>query len=364
MHPIRPGLRGATLVAVALFTLAARGHAQQTLVVGTGGFPTIPSAVQAANAGDTVLVLGGVHQLQLDIDKGIRIVGRGGPQLAWALFPHRIHDVPAGETFSMTGFVTRNSGTPSDTTVRVSNCSGIVTLENLGQAALNRWQIDANDCAQLHLGGVALRGSNVVDSNVVFSGCGFDPVLSTGLSIDGGRTVLVSCTLNGGLFPSPAARLVDGEVAITRSDLVASLSSPAIVTSGGAILLDPSSRLVPGTGQPAVAGPAAVATFEFGSLVATSDGQQLTMQAHGPAGAPFLTLLSLPATESGTQFGLTWIEPAAFWIVADSVFPGTRLHTSSLPHPSLPAGTMVAMQTAFVTPAGVALGTPSLVTNP
>ena len=40
-------------------------------------FATIPAAIAVASPGDTVLVLAGTYTQVLDIDKGIRIVGRG-----------------------------------------------------------------------------------------------------------------------------------------------------------------------------------------------------------------------------------------------------------------------------------------------
>lgn len=367
--------RRRTAAAALLGGILAAGPAcaQQTLVVGPGGtFQAIAPAIAAASPGDTVLVQQGVYMEVLDIDKGIRLVGRGAllSRPIFALMPLVVHDLPAGQTFTMTGFAADGStSTTIDMQVDVRDCDGQVVLRNLTQNGLRQWIVRAQDARLLHVGDCVLRSARVIDSNAVFASCAFDPSTFHGLTIQNGRTAVVACAVRGGngILSGAGIRLDGGELAVTRSQVIGTAGashSPAIDTSGGLILLDPSAVLSPTGTEPAVRGPALTETFEFGSLDGFSDGQLLTLSAHGPAGAPFATVLSLPGPQVGTAFGWAWVDPTDVLLVGGAVFPAGRLHTSTVPHVPLPAGFTVAMQIAYLGPRGLTLGTPVLVAMP
>ncbi|MCA8948667.1 MAG: hypothetical protein KDE27_04150, partial [Planctomycetes bacterium] len=336
------------LIVAAAFFPGQIATAQQTLVVGpTGAFATIASAIAAAAPGDTVLVQAGVYSETIDVDKGIRLIGESGAHLEMGLFsfPVRVHDVAAGELLVLSGFSAGGMPNSIDSRIEVTNCAGIVALADLAQGGFERWFVRATGANQLHVTNVALRSADIADGNAVIRGCVFDTEFLEALSTGSGRTALVQCTVHGGsgVFPGPAIVQLGGELAVTRSAVTATGNNPAIVTQApGTILLDPSAVLTPASGRPAVSGPASVATFEFGSLSASTTGQLLNMTAHGPVGAPFLTLLSLPVAEAASPFGLAWIHPTNWGIAASGTFPSTRLVSSTLPHPARPVMRLVA----------------------
>lgn len=356
----------AALLSAFVSSVSRQATAQQTLVVGTGGtFATIASAIAAAAPGDTVLVQGGFWVEMLDVDKGIHLVGRGARLGLGLLFPQSVavHDVPAGQVFTMSGFVADGS---FDLLVTITDCDGIVALRELGSNTLRRWSVRGTDSAQIAVEACDLRVASFDRCAAELAGSVVDPVSVNGLSLTSSRVAVVACTVHdGGLFNFPPIWQIGGELALTRSTVYAvSASAPAILATDATILVDPSTTLTPSGGQPAVAGTFGLATFEFASLTAGTDGQTLTMDAHGTAGAPFLTLLSLPAPETPSPYGFAWIDSVQ-WIVVDAAaYPPGRLRTASFAHPALPAGFTVALQTVWLSPTGAVLGTPCLVTVP
>ena len=125
---------------------------QQTLVVGAGGtFTTIGAAIAAAAPGDTVLVQGGSYIEGFVIDKGIRLVGRNASFSTQLLADVQVQNLPAGQTFTMTGFSAMANG--FNPQIQVSNCAGRIELGRLSQSGLRTWRVNATDTAQLFASG-------------------------------------------------------------------------------------------------------------------------------------------------------------------------------------------------------------------
>ncbi len=368
MPPSAPRTRILAASLLALATLTSGSRTQQTLVVGAGGtFPTISAAIAAAQPGDTVLVNGGTWAENLDIDKGIHFVGRGA-SLRYQIFqfPMRVHDVPAGQVFSMRGFRADGSSGATDTIVQVDDCDGTVAIQHLEQGGLNQWALRAVNSRQVHVAGTAIAAMRCQDSTVVIHGCVFDPGVLAGLTLDGGRVAIVGCSIRGAFAPftGPGIHMTGTELAIAASQVTGTGSSAAILTSGGVILNDPSNVLAGAGSSPAIAGNAQVAVYEFGTLQAATDGQTLSMTVNGPTGSAFVTLLSLPRPVVPTPSGLAWVDPLAFAIVQTGTLAGAVPQVGQLAHPTLPPGVTAALQMAYVGPSGVALSTPSLVIAP
>ncbi|MCR9248098.1 MAG: hypothetical protein NXI31_23970 [bacterium] len=352
------------VVALGLAHCCSPANAQQTLVVGAGGFPTIMAAIAAAIPGDTVLVNGGDWHEAIDIDKGIRFVGRNATLRHGLLIPPvQIHDVPAGQMFVMVGFQA-NPTTSGDSQVDVRDCNGIVSLQGLSSNGTNRWWLTSDKARQLHVSRCAARTLSTNDTNVVLEQCVVDPSFALGVAVFGGRAAIVDCSISHGSLPVSPVWLDRTEAVITRTTISqAGSMQPAIRADRGALVIDPSCRLLAQSGIP-VQGSAAYAYHEIAALTTATTGSTLTMSSHGPTGAPGLVLMSQPQPETVTNFGFAWVDPNAFAIVTSLVFPAGRLTTASMVLPPLPPGLTAALQVAHLTPTGIALSTPSLVANP
>lgn len=111
--------------------------------------------------------------------------------------------------------------------------------------------------------------------------------------------------------------------------------------------------------------PVSPTSFEVASVEAHTDGTQLTLNSHGPAGALFASVVSFAATPSATEIGLTWLDPSSAAVLYFANYGGVdRHHGITIPHPVLPAGIVFAVQPVHFTPQGPGFGTPSLFTTP
>lgn len=354
------------LVLYVCLAIPSFATAQQTLQVGPGQpFSDIPAAVSAAQAGDTVLVIGGTYDADFVVDKGIQLIGRGAV-LHWNLFMSGVvvEDVPPGETFAFAGF----SAAPASTVVavKVRNCSGQVSLRELNLAGTSYWSVNVDDSAQVCVAEGVVHGCAFANSNVVCEHLVFQPQSLYGLSIVGGRTVVTACDVNGGwsVFGASGINLDGGELAITRSTVTATApTAPAISTTGGVVVIDPSVSLVGGSGQ-AVSGNAAVISTEIYSLA--SSYQELSsvmrLENHGVTGQFFATVMSVPTAQTELPLGVAWVDPFAITVLDVASYGTMRVHNSSLALPPLPAGLTVALQSVVFRPSGLTLSTPSLLT--
>jgi hypothetical protein len=356
----------------AALLLGSVAVAQQTLAVGPGQpFATIPPAIAAASPGDTVLVLAGTYTQPLDIDKGIRLVGRGA-NLQLSPFPPTVpsiavHDVPAGQTFALSGFALNPP--PAATSVvriEVRDCAGPVAIRDLTSNNTQRWSITLLRCEQAHVASSFVYGLGSTDSMLVAENVSTEPAAGSGMRIDGGAAVVTGCTLRGGNGPFGGAglQLLAGSAVATRSEIRGSVGFAAIDTVQGSLLLDPSTLLVPGTGAAPVSGPVPPVNTIVTSQQAATQGTVLTVDSHGPAGALFATFVSIAAPQWSTPIGLSWLDPATAINLPLAIYdPVTRAHSLAVPHPPLPAGIVFALQPVHFA-AAPAFGVPSLLTTP
>ncbi|MCA8974985.1 MAG: hypothetical protein KDC98_09700 [Planctomycetes bacterium] len=360
---MRRELRLVTAVGLSFALLPA----QQTFVVGTGGtHPTITAAIAAAAAGDTVLVIGGSHYDNLDIDKGINLISRGA-SLGLSLFGQsRIHDIPVGQTFTMSGFTADPSQLSPTLTIR--DCGGLVALDRLA-ASQTRWYLAAQNCRQLHVADCGLGEVTTVDTTAIFTSCVIRPVLGGPMDATRSRIAAVACRVPNLALVGQAFRLFDSDLAMTRCDIDTTSSLtwatgiPVLTYGSCAVVLDPDNVFWPNTAAP-VQGSAAVATQPITSTVAASDGQRLTTVTHGAAGTAFITLLSLPIPAATTPLGLLWLDLPHAIIVDAGVLSANRLQVANLPHPTLPAGLTVALQSAYLAGNNFVLGLPTIAIAP
>ncbi|HEX5050336.1 MAG TPA: hypothetical protein VFZ65_01060 [Planctomycetota bacterium] len=345
--------------------------AQQTLLVGAGQpFATIPPAIAAAQPGDTVLVLGGTHSQTLDIDKGIRLIGRNA-HMHFSVFPTTpaitVHDVPVGQTVAIRGFDVVPGGLTSTAQLVVRDCPGPVALRDLSGGNGQLWGIGALRAAQLHIASCFVYGVSATDSQVVCEQCLMEPAALSAVSVTNSSMTLVRCTVPGGnvAFGGPGATLNSGTLVATRTEIRGNLGYAAIATVAGSIVLDPSTVLVPSGSSPAITGPVVPTITELASSVANTNGQLLTIDSHGGAGTLFATLVSLAAPQVATPIGPTWLDPntaAVFYFATYD--PVNRSHSITIPHPVLPAGIVFTVQAVHFAAVAPAFAMPSLVATP
>lgn len=363
-RPHLPPLSGALAVLLAV----PFATAQQTLVVGPGQpFANIQSAIAAAAPGDTVLVTAGTYAELLAVDKGIRLIGQDAQLADFPVLPAvEVHDVPATQTFVMSGFSTTGSSPWSSVDVAVHDCAGPVLLHDL-QAPSLTWSVVVTHCRSVHIAGLQYCSIRSVDSDTIVENCTLYEPSFVGAIVDSGVLSLVDCYAAGGIG-APGALVQGGLLVATRSQISASaftaFPTPAIASTGGAVLLDPSCVLLPGQGTAPVSG-ATPTIAPFASLITADDGVTLTVEAHGPAGLPFATLFSAPSPALPTPFGVTWLDPGTALVLQFAAFDATtRLANVAVPHPPLPPGTAFAVQSLVFDGGALRLGVPSAIVVP
>ena len=95
---------------------------------------------------------------------------------------------------------------------------------------------------------------------------------------------------------------------------------------------------MPAAGAARIAGTLTLTNDELVSTIAATDGTQLELESHGPAGDLFATMLSLPTTPIATPFGSTWVDPAGASLVVLDVYGPDRLQLFNTPLPPTTAG--------------------------
>ncbi len=336
---------------------------QNTIVVDPSGgtqFTTIASAIAAAQPGDTVRVLAGRYNEQLQTDKGIRLLGEGAVLTGGGLLSETVlvESIPVGQSFAMAGFVAGNIATR----VRVRNCDGLVTLADFNQGGtFELFSVNVEGSQQVSLSSMLLLSAILTSSNVMLERMNFDPSISAGLTINSGRVACSNSTFRGSfsVFGGPGIILQDGDLALTRCSVRGvpsggTITQPAIATLGGSVLLDPSTT----TSIPLSSGPAIIAPWPITSQSAVDANNTLTVDVHGPVGTSYGIMLSVPGY-GVTPYGDAWVQTLLPSFLDLGTFPASRTVQHSYPHPALPPGLVMTMQTLTWDGTALRFGVPS-----
>ena len=176
-------------------------------------------------------------------------------------------------------------------------------------------------------------------------------------------------------MPQPAVQLIAGtlrfrgtSVAFVQGGYIVqpATPAPAIVASGGTLVLDPDVRLNPNAGQSValqVSG-AQVIRRQLAAVVVQNLAIGGTLQAAliTIANAPSVLLLGSPAAPVSLPFGTLELDLAATVTLAVGSAPANGVITVSVAVPAgLPLGVAVALQGASDLGLGIELSSPSIV---
>lgn len=370
------------LLAVAAF--AGSLTAQTTWIVDAGGgpgvnFTDLPSAVQAASDGDTILVHTGPFQegaTPFQTSKGLTIVGVGGlvPITTSSANSIRIVSLPAGSTFRMVGF-----SRPSDGALHfdVIACLGKVHLERIrcreNQSFLTGPSTVIHQSQNVTLRRFDTFGAPCVrisDSRVSLVECRLG---ETYIGLGGGQAVqafnsrvdIVQPMFDPLISSAPTVMLLNCDTRIAGS-LGSFLRNPvgvAVSANGGSLLVDPTVTItVPGVGT-AFQG-STLPTFE--SIPATwtenaNPGQQLVLNTVAEPGAFVFLAIGQQGSLVDTPLGTLGIDPAqAFGFLPGASVPavGPLLRSLLLPA-TLPLGSTHTTQAVVLQNGQLLLGEPA-----
>ncbi|MEZ5964318.1 MAG: hypothetical protein R3F56_10775 [Planctomycetota bacterium] len=366
------GVSRSARLALALLFSCCGLCAQRVLIVdasGGGDFRSIGPAVAAAAPGDHVVVRQGTYAENLEIDKGIALVGEPGALIAATTIGGNlfVRDVPAGQAFRMRGFTLRGSFPgvfPFNCVLR--DTLGLCVLQEL-YGDLIQPSLHIERCHQVELRAIAWSDATVVDSTLAASTVVFESDNLWGLRCSGSVT-LDRCVARGttGAVPGAGIRVDNGRLTLTRTEVragaLATYPQSAIDTLGGEVVLDPTVRLVPANGAPPVSGSGAVVMREVASLGAASNGARLEVELHGLSGSDFVILATRPAPAVlPTSFGELWLLAEDHVLVGfGSLRNSARQRVLSIPHAPVPAGYAIVLQAAQFAGGALSLSSPAV----
>ncbi|MFQ5506455.1 MAG: hypothetical protein ACE5F1_16925, partial [Planctomycetota bacterium] len=337
---------------VILSALATTLSAQRTWIVDAGGggnFKDIQAAFSAARPGDTVLVRKGSYN-PAATSKGLRLLGEPGAFIS--KYPPApdlisISGLPANQTFVMKGFMLENLNAGRQAALRLTGNLGRVHLESLdlrGTPLSNRGSpaLRIENCREVSVTGCTLKGEpallginasvsvvncqllgqNAFDFRGMYSWRSYYGIEATK------STLFVSwSTVKGGngstrafnllWQASPAALLSECKTTISgdqSSRFIAGLppprgvAMPAILTSGGTLLLDPSVKITPSGNAPPIRGTARITKRRLPALKAGARGSTVTAELYSRSGSLFALYASLPADPLPLPIGESWLD--------------------------------------------------------
>lgn len=306
-----------------------------------GGGAALQNVLNIAAPGDTLDVMPGTYT-QATTTIGVHVALRPGAvveTLALNGTALTIHTLPAGQTFRLTGGMVAGFG--------ALNCTGDVTVVGVGPAgitmAVTRVQgctgavlfdyvdfvvpttplvyglVDIGSSAQVSFHRSRLPQMRIATSNVSLANVTVPPVYGfvPALHVVSGHVTIRGGAFTGGATASwptahPGLLLDQGEVVATDGTaFVASpaywiFNTPAVVTNGGSLRLDPS---VTFSGFVPITGPATVQFTEIPGLLATTGAQSLTVGTSGLPGSILVTFASVPRAPLATPWGDAWLLP-------------------------------------------------------
>lgn len=365
---------------------------QQTFVVdveGNGDFTSLGAAVQAASAGDTLVLTywsGLPHSWSLTLSKGLTIVA-AGPGRAEVIGHLVVADLPANERVVLRS-LQLSVLAPYPVRLTLQNCAGMVVLDDVVlDGGYEQMFADAAltvaDSRRVHIGRSQLSGDpsllatnatvTCTDSWIagtsVFSGPGSAgaAVAATSSRLWFAATTLAGgSNYNGGGFAGPGR----GGLVLTSSMAVladtralggagvAGFAAGTTLDAASSLTRDAATSIGPIDG---IAGAGTVANAETGSLsggfAPPSDG---TLRLTAAPGTLALVLVSLPGADVPTPFGPCWLG----WLPAPLAVGFAPL---SRPLPSLaflPRGFALTVQAAVLRGGTLRLSTPLVTTVP
>lgn len=346
--------------------------AQTTWTVNQAGgqgaqFTSLAPAIAAAADGDVILVRPGLYiEAQLDIDKGLTILGEPGVVVQASVFGMPgmvVRDLPPTSAFAMRGlqFGSQLASTP----VRISNCDGLVLLEGLegpigGFGLPENFGVEIEGSDQVHLHDLLIRGGQMlrIESSVAtITDCTLAGGISGVVELDGADVTIDRSAISIEPIVSfaPAMQVNGGRTTLARSTVLAPTSQqtpqPAIATQGIAELrVDPTTVLTPTAGEPAISGPATVSNDEVDTLARSSQGV-VDFDLHSRTGSLFVAYATLPSPTTPLPFGVLWldIDPALQLTVSAGIVQNRQL-ALSLDTTPLPVGLPFTVQTAILDP--------------
>jgi hypothetical protein len=344
-----------SLRVLALALISVPVAAQRIIRVGQGGqYADIPAAVQAAAAGDVVLVLPGTYS-SFALEKGISVVSQGAfIRPPSAFFPTiNVWGVPAGQRAAVRGF----SGEQGILSLSVSDCAGLVHLEAVDGSR----GIGVSRSANVELHRVNAGALSVTDSGLLVE---HSVVTGGGLRITRSKVVVAESSISGW----PGISLTGGQLTVAgAADTVITTSSPfgpmsAIVITEGQLTLSPQVTLVTTGGAPPVQG-GQVTSHTVPSLRADLGGSVLQGRIHAP-GAPFaLTLVSVaPVAPVPTSVGPFWLDWATAIVVDVGPVSGSFRNLSIPFPPGMSPGLTITVQSLAVSSTSMELSVPALFT--
>lgn len=334
---------------------AAAVPAQQTWIVDAQSrpgtqFTDLPPAVDAARAGDILLVRDGSYT-HVTITKGLQIHGQPGAIVDtattfFAAAPVVIRDIPTTEIAVIHGLMFGSTSFGFPVYVEIEDCAGQVHLEDLtfsvGGSGFTFAGVSIARSSRVSLARCDIVGRSglLVDQSSVFAhDCqlrGLDEIAGVhglnfpawpGVSVVGGTVELSRCTVAGGngagfwsTGGSPGLSMTNGQVTVTGilgTTITAGLPGTGFGPPGveaiagtGTVTLDPIVQLRPsGTGS-AVGSGVQVDTAEIPSLTVSGAVRAAPLTGDlqtGPSQA-FAILVGVPASALTTPFGSAWLD--------------------------------------------------------
>jgi hypothetical protein len=376
----------ASAIGSSLLLLTASPCAQTTWIVDADGrpgtnFTSLPAAVAAAQAGDTLRVRASSMGLAYDgfsTSKGLNIVSDGAVLVT---FRQRVEvtGLPAGETFRFAGFYGPRK---SEFGARFADCQGVVQVEDVhaveyGFMFPSAASIEIRNCALVSMINVENFGTPAVQidgSRAVLTRCllgvtsinigGGPAVHGTGSTIDIVEPafnaafnaaanitpiVLTDCVLR---LSGTAASYVQGGV--DRNNVTA----PAVMMTRGSARIDPLVRLNPFRAGTPIGG---TGTVVFGvtpsvSVVNDQPGATMTVTHVAGVGDTIAGILGLPAVPYPTSFGEAMLAPNLL-VTTVITSLSQRVFTQAIPVPAtLPEGVGLTVQDAVLNASGLTLG--------
>lgn len=373
--------------------------AQRTWIVdaqnGAGtDFPDMPAAIAAAAPGDLVLARPGTYS-GFTTNKGLRVVAPARATLLQTVVGNClvVSGLPAGQTFSIAGFdAPRRTYFSAD----FSNNQGRVAITDLrsletcgcGPLHQNPAAIKLTDCAAVSLDGVVNYGGpalHVIRSNVVLTRCSFGSVqpfdpMGDCLWLDGGTVDALDCTFDARAasdvmaMPQPCVRMTAGTLRLrgTTAGMVQGgfevnppNPAPAVLATGGTLVIDPDVRLNPNAGAAAALQLTNTSLTQrqlSGAVIrSASIGGAFQADLIAQANASAVLLLGVPGARVGSPLGDLDLDLASQVPLTSGVVGASGALSASFPLPAaLPRGLAVCVQGAADLGQGVELSSAAI----